>query len=51
MKKFEETLYRPPTAHPQNKTKNFVLKREILINYKRIKWTPSYKATLLLPGG
>ena len=27
------------------------LKIQILIKYKRIKWTPSRKATLLLPGG
>ena len=43
-------LHPPPTIH-QNKKKVSALKSEILIKYKRIKWTPSCKATLLLPGG
>ena len=42
----------PPTAHrPLNKTKIFGYKNEILIKYKRIKWTPNRKALHLLPGG
>ena len=37
--------------HPhQNKKKVFGYKSEILIKYKRIKWTPSRKASHLLPG-
>ena len=44
---------RHPRPHPQNKTKIFGVesKSEILIKDKRIKWTPSRKASLLLPGG
>ena len=42
----------PPTAHPPpNKKIIFGYKSEILIRYKRIKWNPSRKALLLLPGG
>ena len=41
----------PPTIHHQNKKKVSAFKSEILIKYKRIKWTPSCKASLLLPGG
>ena len=37
--------------HPQNKTKIFGIKSEILLKYKRIKCTPSRKASHLLPGG
>ena len=44
-------LHPPPTTHHQNKKKVSALKSEILIKYKRIKWTPSCKALLLLPGG
>ena len=41
----------PPTTHHQNKKKVSGVKSEILIKYKRIKSTPSRKASLLLPGG
>ena len=41
----------PSTTDHQNKKKVSALKSEILIKYKRIKWTPSCKASLLLPGG
>ena len=57
MKRFEEpNSGHPPTIHlppPTTKIKKKVsaLKIQILIKYKRIKWTPSCKATLLLPGG
>jgi len=37
--------------HQQNKKKVSGYKSEILIKYKRIKWTPSRKASHLLPGG
>ena len=41
-----------PDPHPhQNKIKFSGDKSKILIKYKRIKWTPSRKASLLLPGG
>ena len=57
-KRFEEpksvpsTIHHPPpTIHPQNKKIISALKSEILIKDKRIKWTPSCKASLLLPGG
>ena len=37
-----------PHPHPhQNKTKVFGVESEILIKYKRIKWTPRVKASLL----
>ena len=39
-----------PHPHPQKK-KVFGVKSEILIKYKRIKWTPNRKALHLLPGG
>ena len=40
-----------PHPHPhQNKKIIFGVKSEILIKYKRIKWTPSRKASHLLPG-
>ena len=59
IKRFEEpkigtppTIHHPlPTTHHQNKKKVSALKIQILIKYKRIKWTPSRKASLLLPGG
>ena len=42
----------PLTLHPPlNKTKIFGYKSEILIKYKRIKWTPNRKALHLLQGG
>ena len=37
--------------HPENKTKMFGIKSEILIKDKRIKWNPNRKASHLLPGG
>ena len=40
-----------PHQHQQNKKKDSGYKSEILIKYKRIKWTPSRKASHLLPGG
>ena len=40
-----------PTTHHQNEKKVSVIKSGILIKYKRINWTPSCKASLLLPGG
>ena len=43
--------YGLPSTVLQNKTKIFGVESEILIKYKRIKWTPSRKASLLLPGG
>ena len=59
MKKFEEPKsghpstfhHPPPTIHHQHKKKVSAFKTQILIKYKRIKWTPSCKASLLLPGG
>ena len=52
IKRFEEPKSgHPPTTNHQNKKKVSALKSEILIKYKRIKWTPSCKASLLLPGG
>ena len=41
----------PSTTDHQNKKKVSALKSEILIKYKRIEWTPSCNASLLLPGG
>ena len=39
-----------PHLHPhQNKKKVFGYKSEILIKYKRIKWTPSSKASQITP--
>ena len=52
MKRYEEPKSgHPSTFHHQNKKEVSALKIQILIKYKRIKWTPSCKATLLLPGG
>ncbi len=52
IKRFKEPKsWTPSTIHHQNKKKVSVIKSEILIKYKRIKWTPSRKASLLLPGG
>ena len=43
---------RHPHPHPHPiKKKISALKIQILIKDKRIKWTPSCKASLLLPGG
>ena len=42
----------PPTIHhPLNKTKISALKIQILIKYKRIKWTPRVMASLLSSQG
>ena len=52
MKSFEEPKSRyPPSTTNQTKKKVSALKIQILIKYKKIKWTPSCKASLLLPGG
>ena len=51
LKNQKVVLHPPPTTDHQNKKKGSVIKSEILIKYKRIKWTPSCKASLLLPGG
>ena len=42
--------YTPPTIHLPYKYKVFGVESEILIKYKRIKWTPSRMASLFLPG-
>ena len=50
IKRFEEPksgTHHPPTI----KKKSLRTQDQILIKYKRIKWTPSCKASLLLPGG
>ena len=39
----------PTPKHPLNKIKIYGVKSEILIKYKRIKWTPSRKAWYFLP--
>ena len=44
-------LRAPPQGTIKIKKKVSALNSQILIKYKRIKWTPSCKATLLLPGG
>ena len=56
MERFEEqnsgtpsTLHHPPPTIKIKKVTAFI--SEILIKYKRIKWTLSCQATLLLPGG
>ena len=61
MKRFEEPKSGTPLSHdhppstihhpPPKLKKNLRHQDEILIKYKRIKWTPSCKASLLLPGG
>ena len=55
LKNQKVAIHPPPTTdHPPStkiKKKVSALKSKILIKYKRIKWTPSCKATLLLPGG
>ena len=53
---FSSDLMTKKVPHPHsllhpNKKKVFGVESEILIKYKRIKWTPSRKASLLLPGG
>ena len=40
-----------PHPHHRHKTKVFGVKSEILKKDKRIKWTPSPRASHLLPGG
>ena len=49
--KTKKVRHQHPHPHPQNITKIFGIKSEILIKDKRIKWTPSRKASHLLPGG
>ena len=44
-------IHPPSTIHHQNKKKVSVIKSEILIKFKRIKSTPSCKASLLVQGG
>ena len=44
------TIHHPPPTIKITK-KVSVIKSGILIKYKRINWTPSCKASLLLPGG
>ena len=56
MKRFKETKswtirHPPSTTHLPNKTRVFGDKNDILIKYKRIKWTPSKKAALLSAQG
>ena len=41
-------IHPPPTIKIKKSLRH---QDEILIKYKRIKWTPSCKASLLLPGG
>ena len=49
IKRFEQ----PKSGHPPTIKikKSLRTQDQILIKYKRIKWTPSCKASLLLPGG
>ena len=49
--KTKNVRHHPTSVIRQNKTKVFGVKNEILIKYKRIKWTPSRKASHLLPEG
>ena len=52
--KTKKVRHQHPHPHPHphpNKKKVSALKIQILIKYKRIKWTPSCKASRLLPGG
>ena len=50
MKKIEDQKsWTPPTTNHSNKKKVFGVGSEILIKYKRIKWTPSIKASHFLP--
>ena len=52
IKRFKDKKSPPPSPSPTaNKKKVSGYKSEILIKYKRIKWTPRRKASLLLPGG
>ena len=58
MKKIEDqkswtpdTTHPPSTIHHPNKIKISGIESEILIKYKRIKWTPSGKASLLSSRG
>ena len=51
---FSRDLKTKKVRHPhphQNKTKVFGVESEILIKYKRIKWTPRVKASLLFSQG
>ena len=49
--KTKKVRHHPSSVIRQNKTKVFGVKNEIPIKYKRIKWTPSRKVSLLLTGG
>ena len=51
--KTKKVRHQHPHPHPhlQNKKIISVPTTKILIKYKRIKWTPSRKASQLLPGG
>ena len=50
--KTKKVRHQHPHPHPhQNKTKVFGVESEIIITYKRIKWTPRVKATLLFSQG
>ena len=54
MKRFKDKKVRHPHPHPHpHPYKKIIsaLKCEFVIKSKRIKWTPSCKASLLLPGG
>ena len=51
MKKFKDKKGPPPSTIPPNKTKIFWVESEILIKYKRIKWTPRVKALQLSSQG
>ena len=46
----QKVVAHPEPPNHQNKKKVSVIKSEILIKYKKINWTPSCKASLLLPG-
>ena len=49
--KNKNVLHIPSTTHNRQNKKVFGVKSEILMKYKRIKCTPSRKASHLLPGG
>ena len=49
--KTKKVRHQHPHPHTQNKKIISVPTTKILIKYKRIKWTPSRKASLLIPGG
>ena len=53
VKKIEDykSLTLPNFPSPTSKKKIFGVRSEILIKYKKLKWTPNRKASHLLPGG